>query len=103
MASGAHEGNNEMNDYHFTQLLKKAARIAAENKDVQARITEAFEARYGVNHSDANNDKLIDTLDYGMGWYEGHFTAEKVDKEMAESGFPKLEGDASLTAESAGM
>ena len=80
-----------MTGAQFTRLLQAAELAAMKHKEHADKITEAFEARYGLTYSEANMDNLIDALDYGFGWAQGNLTATKVDKAMAEAGHPKLE------------
>jgi len=76
-----------MRDSDFTKLLKNAAKASQEHQAWAQRITEAFEERYGVTHSDVDADQLIDVLDYG-GLARG-LNAALADEIMAEHGHPK--------------
>ena len=77
-----------MNNRDFAGLLRRAQRIAKEASAVQAELTDAFEARYGVTYSEVNEDWIIDSLDYGGG---ATLTVGTVDKLMAENGHPLKE------------
>lgn len=72
------------NRRQFQQVLTAAARAACENARQQARLTEAFEERYGVTYSEVDADGLIDALDYGGKTP----TVDEADKEMTERGHP---------------
>lgn len=71
----------------FTKLLRRAAAVSAEHRNLAIRVGEAFESRYGTTHSDLDVDDLIETLDYGAAMPRG-FGADYVDKVMADLGHP---------------
>lgn len=48
-------------------LLKRAHKAAVRFAALNAKITAAFEQRYGCTYSDVDCDHLIDSLDYGQG------------------------------------
>lgn len=77
-----------MDNRNFASLLRRAQRLSKEVSAVQAELTAAFEARYGVTYSDVDEDWLIDSLDYGGG---AVLTVKIVDKLMAENGHPLRE------------
>lgn len=67
-----------------TALLRKAARIAAKSRKINAELTAAFNERYGCTYSDVDCDSLIDILDYGLG--ETGKTLRECDRAMALCG-----------------
>jgi hypothetical protein len=48
-------------------LLRRACEAAKTHAALVAKITEAFEERYGTTHSAVDCDWLIEALDYGGG------------------------------------
>lgn len=64
-------------------LLRKAHAAAVRHSELSAKITAAFQARYGATHSDVDCDELIDTLDYGAG---DIVTVEECDAIMSRYG-----------------
>ena len=67
-------------------LLDRASKLAKEFSDISSQITDAFEERYGVTHSDVDADYIIDALDYG----QGSITLAECDKHMAQAGYPRI-------------
>lgn len=67
-----------------TQLLNRAAQLAAKKSRIQRQLTEAFVERYGVTYSEIDNDSLIDTLDY----HGGVISLAECDRLMTEAGHP---------------
>lgn len=49
------------------RLLDQAMHAARRHAILQAKLTKAFMARYGVTYSNVNADQIIDALDYGRG------------------------------------
>lgn len=70
-----------------SDLLRRAARAAADHARLSGQVTDAFRDRYGVTHSDVDCDELIDALDYGTGPTP---TLARCDELMKEAGAPKL-------------
>jgi hypothetical protein len=68
-------------------LLRRAHRAAVKHAELSARITEAFEERYGTTHSAIDCDDIIECLDYGHGH---EMTVADCDEAMARSGTPTL-------------
>lgn len=68
-------------------LLKKAAKISADNMAMAGDLTEAFNERYGVTYSDIDADGIIDILDYGGGT---NLTVAQCDAIMGALGYPPL-------------
>lgn len=48
-------------------LLKRAHQAAIRHNTFNARLTKAFEQRYGCTYSDVDCNSIIDSLDYGNG------------------------------------
>lgn len=71
----------------FSSLVRRAQKAAQTHRDLTAEITEAFVARYGVTHSDAGCDFLIDAFDYGE---HPTLSVRKIDELMAATGNPML-------------
>lgn len=74
------------NDRQFQQVLTAAHLAAAEHANQQRRLAEAMEERYGATHSDADEDSLIDTLNYGIG---APVSVAECDGLMAKAGHQK--------------
>lgn len=66
-------------------LLLRAGRLAKKQSDMSAILSKAFEERYGINYSDADEDWLIDALDYGTGAIPDLQTCDRL---MTEAGHP---------------
>lgn len=66
------------------RLLNHAASLAEKQAWAQSKLTEAFQARYGVTYSDVDADEIIDILDYNG----GHITLDECDRIMSEKGYP---------------
>lgn len=80
-----------MSNRQFQQVLDRAVRSAERNKEMQDALADAMVERYGATHSDADEDALIDSLNYGCG---GRVTVAECDKRMAEAGYPKINKEA---------
>lgn len=78
-----------MSERLTTALLRRAAKLAEQHKEMNHLIGALFEKRYGSTYSDVDCDPLIDTLDYGLGGLD--LTLAECDRLMAKEGYPKLE------------
>lgn len=67
------------------RFIAKVIKIAVENHNIQHQLSEAMIDRYGITHSDIDDDQLIDVFDYGTG---GRVTLEEIDEIMTNHGHP---------------
>lgn len=71
-------------------LLKRACKISNEYAEIQAKLSEAFEDRYGTTYSDVDCDQLIDILDGGTGVSSIKLTVSDCDNYMNDCGILPL-------------
>lgn len=69
-------------------LLSRAFKAAVKARELNAELTEAFNARYGCTYSDVSCDGLIDALDYGTA--RSYPTIDVCDMLMAACDRPAL-------------
>lgn len=68
-------------------LLKRAHAAAVRHNALNAKLTSAFNERYGCTYSDVDADWIIDSLDYGSG---SEVTVEQCDQIMTDAGRPPV-------------
>lgn len=72
-------------------LLRRACKDAQRAAASSDLITKAFLERYGLTHSDADAEALIDALDYGQSTVT---SVKECDRIMADLGHARLKSKA---------
>lgn len=74
-----------MTDKQLDKLIRRKAKLAAENLDLANELGPLLKERYGVEPGDVDCDPVIDAIDYGA--VRGCSLAY-VDHHMTDCGYP---------------